>query len=305
MAGAWARKKSQEVPIQGVIVNDETLESETDKTLTIDAIKRLTHGNSLIINGDFQINQRGQSEYNTTSYSLDMWYLNLWNTTGKVTKTNNGIRITNTSSFDGLGFYQYTNENNSIAKEMTLSLKVDGIVHTISGIPTNSGTTPTITSEKFDANIRYYEDNNRYRVYVSVKANSYVDIEYIDLFEGNIAYPHVKEDYAIALLRCQQYLKKMYVVGEVTNAMVETDGYILVPFELGKMHTKPTFLIYDDNKNVNKCTRTTMGKNYNNESGRIYGAYIDADYWTCELISDSGTKAISIKALVIASCEPL
>ena len=289
MAGAWARKKSQEVPIQGVIVNDETLESETDKTLTIDAIKRLTHGNSLIINGDFQINQRGQSEYNTTSYSLDMWYLNLWNTTGKVTKTNNGIRITNTSSFDGLGFYQYTNENNSIAKEMTLSLKVDGIVHTISGIPTNSGTTPTIISEKFDANIRYYEDNNRYRVYVSVKANSYVDIEYIDLFEGNIAYPHFKEDYALALMRCMRFVQLLnYSISH--NAVSNSFANYSTVFLQMPMANIPTIAYKQQSESTNVSTLT---EEYT--SGNI----------NVQIVAKMSGAVRIINRTILLSCEPL
>lgn len=96
--GEWVRKQSQEVPIQGTIVNDETMESETDKTLTINAIKRLTHGNSILFNGDFQINQRGQIEYSVTNsdlFTLDRWRIIGASATAKLTKLDNGVRLQN------------------------------------------------------------------------------------------------------------------------------------------------------------------------------------------------------------------
>ena len=60
-------------------------------------------------------------------------------------------------------------------------------------------------------------------------------IEYIDLFEGDIVYPHIKEDYAIALIECQMVAREIeinqsgYVAGSTPvkgtiNFCVEMDA---------------------------------------------------------------------------------
>lgn len=203
MAGVWARKKSQEVPIQGVIVNDETMESETDKTLTIDAIKRLTHGNSLIINGDFQINQRGESEYpsGVVKYTVDMWIR--WGCA--VIAGDNGVTI-NTIGNTANGAFGQIIERLEVGKKYTVCINITSLSGTgdISiGTRTDFDNVGHSNILKQGVNKITFTATGQWLT-VCCK-NVLVTIEYIDLFEGSIAYPHVKEDYSIALLRCQRY----------------------------------------------------------------------------------------------------
>lgn len=203
--GAWARKKSQEVPIQGVIVNDETMESETDKTLSINAIKRLTHGNSIIVNGDFQINQRGESEYpsGAVKYTVDMWR----RMGCAVTVEDNGITL-NTVGNSANGAYGQKVESLEAGKKYTVCINITSL----------SGTGEVSIGSRTDFdNVghsnRLKQGVNKITFTATGKwltvccKGVLITIEYIDLFEGTIAYPHVKEDYAIALLRCQRYFK--------------------------------------------------------------------------------------------------
>lgn len=58
--------------------------------------------------------------------------------------------------------------------------------------------------ENFDFVISYNSDNQCIQVYIRIGGNKRIHIEYIDLFEGDIVYPHVKEGYDIVLSKCQK-----------------------------------------------------------------------------------------------------
>lgn len=205
MAGAWARKKSQEVPIQGVIVNDETLESETDKTLTINAIKRLTHGNSILFNGDFQINQRGQSEYSITNsdlFTLDRWRIIGANATAKLTKLDNGVRLQNAGTGSVVLTQRIYIEKVS---NYTIVINARNIVGNVVVEIYDMGGGYQKQNLKNGRNVIKITNQSLKDITPTIIGTGSIEIEYIDLFEGSIAYPHVKEDYAIALMRCQRY----------------------------------------------------------------------------------------------------
>ena len=194
----------------------------------------------LLINNDFQVNQRGQSEYVSKGYSLDMWYFQNYNkANAKLEPTKNGIRMTNNDDSE-MAIYQYAYAETK--QIVTLVAKVNGKIYSISGLPTGSGETPTIVVEegKIELNVRYYDIDNRYRVYAMVGSNNSASIEYIDLFEGDVAYPHVKEDYATALMRCQQMVKR-YI--KVSNSFISfnTDDLIYA-------------IDLDDMKDISKAT---------------------------------------------------
>lgn len=72
-----------------------------------------------------------------------------------------------------------------------------------------------------------------------------ITIEYIDLFEGDIAYPHVKEDYAIALLRCQRFYKIFYNVSVRMLNKNSTYNYYMFILE-NNMRTNGTVTVSDD-----------------------------------------------------------
>ena len=87
-----------------------------------------------------------------------------------------------------------------------------------------------------------------------------IEIEYVDLYEGDIAYQHIKEDPAIALLRCIPYYQVInintpirYEYGNEANKY----EYLLEP-TFKKMRTIPT---------VVKCIYNYYDTAGNNVSG--------------------------------------
>ena len=51
----------------------------------------------------------------------------------------------------------------------------------------------------------YYD--NKLKVNICPIGTSSIIVKYVDVFEGVVAYPHVKEDPGIALARCRQYVQ--------------------------------------------------------------------------------------------------
>lgn len=170
---------------------------DKDKEYLIAEIKDVPYQN-LLINGDFKINQRGQSSYvgGGGKYGLDLWYQ--YQTT--LTVTDSGIILTSSETDNNLMQILPTNLLN---KTLTFAAKIDGVIHSKTFVLKSS--TDTYSNEKF--NIKVYSDSsNRLRFIVNIVNGSTINIEYIDLFEGSIVYPHVEEDDAIALLRSQEWV---------------------------------------------------------------------------------------------------
>lgn len=215
MAMKYIEKVTKETPLVGRVVNALKSENQEENAPSIQAVLDNLQPKQLLINNDFQINQRGQSEYVSNGYSLDMWYFRNYNQSNtKLEPTSNGIRVTNNGNGE-IAVYQYVYAEKQI---VTLVAKVNGEIYSISGLPTGTGETPTIVVEegKIELNVRYYDADKRYRVYAMVGVNQIADIEYIDLFEGDIVYKHVKEDETTALMRSRrwfQYLPKIIFGG--------------------------------------------------------------------------------------------
>ncbi len=170
---------------------------------------------NLLINGDFQVNQRGQSSYTCDGTKricgVDMWSFSKSNTFMKVAE--NGIQTNAPISqvFDKL----------KSGVKYTIVCSVDNVVLTKSIV---GGTYDTDTSQT----IVYLTFNDVERIVIT--PNGTQTINYIDLFEGEIVYKHQKEDYAIALLRCLPHveMKNVNTVGmynSPTDAIYYVDYY--------------------------------------------------------------------------------
>lgn len=172
---------------------------------------------NLLINGDFKINQRGQSSYNYSTngkYGLDCWM----NRQGSYSNAliveqlnGGGVKLTFPTTAGG-GLRQYIkNVTPKVGEKYTTSFMLDGTIY--SGTTTlmkqsESGYEHVIKNDIFTLEL-YYDDTNDCIVWSlwmnNGTANTSHEIKYADLFEGSIVYPHVEEDDAIALLRCQGY----------------------------------------------------------------------------------------------------
>lgn len=213
MAMKYIEKVTKETPLVGRVVNTLKSENQEENAPSIKAVLDNLQPKQLLINNDFQVNQRGQSEYISNGYSLDMWYFRNYNQSNtKLEPTSNGIRVTNNGNNE-IAVYQYVYAETK--QVVTLVAKVNGQTYSISGLPTGTGETPTIVVEegKIELNVRYYDADKRYRVYAMVGVNQIADIEYIDLFEGDIVYKHVKEDKTTALVRCRDKVRDCNLIG--------------------------------------------------------------------------------------------
>lgn len=148
---------------------------------------------NLLINGDFQVNQRGQSNYTCDGtkrvYGVDMW---------SFSKADTFMRIVENGIETNAPISQMFNKLKSGVK-YTVVCSIDNVIHTKSIV---GGTYDTDTSQT----IMYLTFNDVERILIT--PNDTQTINYIDLFEGEIVYKHQKEDYAIALTRCQRYVWK-------------------------------------------------------------------------------------------------
>ena len=155
---------------------------------------------NLLINGDFKINQRGQTTYyaNGTNwlYTVDMWRIN---NHSKLYVNDGYIRFHKVDSNQRALLNQAVKTE---GKSITL-IKVKKINGTATVRFGDSTVTKTITQSGI---FTIENDTPISSVAIDLVTNGhYIDIEYIDLFEGSIAYSHIPEDDATALARCQKF----------------------------------------------------------------------------------------------------
>ena len=156
---------------------------------------------NLLINGDFQCWQRGDSVVGgggSRNYGADMWYTSTKNVT--MQKDINGLKVNTKAS---IGQFITTNNGKlKVGKPYTLVASINNKITVLNFI---GGTQKSVALSGAE-NI-YYQINWDGKEFVGVTNLEPTSIlNYVDLFEGDIAYPHVKEDYALALKRCQRYI---------------------------------------------------------------------------------------------------
>lgn len=220
--GYYIKKTEQTTPVQAV--TESSLRSASEINVpTVKAVLDGLHYPNLLINGDFQINQRGQSDYtiqNSWQYTVDMWRMIGY---GHLQLKSNCIRFYASGS-TSIQFNQRITLNKS---KYTCILKIVNIKGAFKLKVVGETTTETlITSTGIYSALH---NNNITDITLesttSQVEGDYIDIEYIDLFEGDIAYPHVKEDYEIALTRCVTNVLKGYGIG--SRKFVYANGQVL------------------------------------------------------------------------------
>ena len=191
---------------------------------------------NLLINGDFKINIRNQTTYSADTiwtYTLPMWRIN----NGKLYVNEGFVR-----------FHRETSTNNAYLNQV-VATKSDSIcvvkVKEISGNAVIRFGDSTVTKTVSDSGI-YIVYNPQSISTVAIELpdqNSYIDIEYIDLFDGDIAYSHVEEDDAISQMRCEKHVLKLptsysgytgstsyiYFVSEKLMEMASTPSVDVIP----------------------------------------------------------------------------
>ena len=166
-----------------------------------DYVESNMNAKQLLINNDFQVNQRGLSVYdntNKTGYTVDMWLVNQL----KVSVLSDGwVKVENLHTsphlfqqkfgFSRKGKYAVALNVRNIKGEINLSFEQE------------NGTEIKVGNIKEGRNEFTFDATTIRNIAVGLKPNSSIEIEYFDLFEGDVVYNHKTEDYAIALLKCQ------------------------------------------------------------------------------------------------------
>lgn len=168
------------------------------------------HKPNLIINGDFQINQRGKTSYSSTGYTLDMWRA----VNASVEIRNDGIMV---SSQGQVGYF---NQKLSFPDSRYTSVLN---VEIISGSASHYADGAVIDNGNLTTGINVFRLDGALTQYgIRLEPNSSIKIIYTDLFEGDIAYAHIKEDKATALMRCKYEVLNLndgdnYTICQYTN----------------------------------------------------------------------------------------
>lgn len=264
---------------------------------------------NMLINGDFQCNQRGKKQYDATGkvmYTLDMWraYEVI------VDVLNEGVKLCATESQEVGYFTQFIQLGKLKGINYTISAMVDDEICTFTVAPgatakeKSFGTfsISALTTSTWDNDLNDY--NNKLKININPHSITGVTIKYIDVFEGDIAYPHVKEDPATAMMRCKRYIQDFkyltmpsYTVGSVADNKPNRHS-IMMSFD--QMHTKPTIRALDG-KIYNKTTGA--GVEFDKTKGLVEG--LGNDYIWLTICPDVDTLETSVVVAhhFLLSCE--
>lgn len=220
--------KYTESILNGVTVREMKLYRVVLEGLTITKVEPLfqvlapmaeiQHGfykQNMLINGDFQCNQRNNKTYEVTgttqvAYSVDMWRIHQL----KLEKLNEGVKITGNSA-SGQGYLtQFIQLGKLETTTYTISAMVDDEICTFTVTPGGAAKEKdfgkfkisALTTSIWDNALNDY--NNKLKINICPVGTNTITIKYVDVFEGEFAYTHVKEDPATAMMRCRRYVQR-------------------------------------------------------------------------------------------------
>lgn len=196
---------------EGATDQNDTVCSDTD--LTFDDSDCLAIHRNLLINGNFIINQRGESSYTGAAiYTVDRW------------RIGSGADIT-VAPIDGGGVY-IINQNNTYrffgqlielfeieeGTTLTLSACIDGELYSVSGnLPEEVPN--TISNIYYFGNdylqFGYCGSKDSWYAELIIPANSEITVDYVKLEEGEMcSAPYgIADSYAVELLKCQRFFR--------------------------------------------------------------------------------------------------
>lgn len=158
---------------------------------------------NLLVNGDFQINQRGQTSYTSndvqSSLTVDCWRID-----GQATLTVNDDNVILSATGDGESYLAQHIDKDLTGEKLSVAVKVtNDKVYTGTITVTDVETVFISDGQWMTVSAKYDSNRNGTQLYINVAGGHSYSFEYADAFEGSIVYPHVEEDDAIALMRCK------------------------------------------------------------------------------------------------------
>lgn len=211
------------------------LETKADKTV----VSQIANPN-LIINGDFRINQRGNTTYSSSGYTVDRWQNS--NNYGTLTKSSNYITF---SASGGTAYLvqRIEDSGNLVGKTVTLSvcLSDDTIYSATETLQAVANSYATIFFEWGNVRIYYYSATGYFAPTIHITDGNSVSVKWVKLELGSVATPYSIKPYAEELAMCERYFLKLdFISGQ--NIFVGFNGgssasRILIPCHL---RTSPT-----------------------------------------------------------------
>lgn len=279
-------KKFQTAPVQAV--TEPSLESNSPTNVpTIEAVNKGLSARQLLVNNDFQIWQRGNSistSGNKTEYFADMWCSAYASTFSEV---GNGMKTSALAHIIQLLPKLETD------KKYTFVLSINNIVYKEIFV---GGTFKETDKFYYSASRETTEKGNLSLIAIKLNANDILN--YADLFEGDIVYPHIKENYDIAYLKCRTKIK-----------LIESQAFPVFEYTNGEVMFKAMYNeIFKGNPTIN-----IKGGGYINTDGN-YTSLKPSDFTIVNRYSSlfefiilpvKNLKLRSITVLYIASNEPL
>ena len=191
---------------------------------------------NLLINYDFAINQRGNSDYNSNGYAVDGWKLQI-NGSGNSGSYNAETHVLSGSVLDKNGYYvnvsQFVEEPVRFAgKTMTVSAGMSeldkfalvAIWRTEGTTTTNVAATPyNLEPDKVLTFTMPSDLTEASKIRVVLQTRGSVKLDWAKLELGGVATPFMPPDPAAELARCQQYYQRIPAFLPVRASGVSAD----------------------------------------------------------------------------------
>ena len=221
-----------EMPLYRVKVSGLNIASVEPMFSVLAPLADLQHSfyrQNLLINGDFQCNQRGSKIYGAdgaSAYTVDMWRAYQV----KVQVLNEGVTLTGLSDTEQGYFTQFIQLGKLKTTTYTIVAMADDELCVFTVTPGGSAKEKNfgkfkisaLTTSVWDNDLNDY--NNKLKINICPIGTSTFTLTYVDVFVGDIVYPHMKEDPATALMRSRRYIQKGTTVSPSFYEYVESLG---------------------------------------------------------------------------------
>ena len=304
----------RDMPLYRVVLEGLTITKVEPLFQVLAPMADIQHGfykQNLLINGDFQCNQRGKKSYNITTltqYTVDMWRTYMV----KVSVLNEGIKLSGQRAEMQGYFTQFVQLGKLKTTTYTISAMADDKICTFTVTPGGSAKEKNfgkfkisaLTTSTWDNDLGDY--NNKLKINICPIGTDEITFKYIDVFEGSVAYPHVKEDYATALMRCRRYIQRGSCYAPVFSKQGHEDGTAKYRFAISfdPMASAPTL--------------AACSWKYGVPDGSLYTPSGDVDDLTVAAVTTDGrmelltpfeipmaSSCYCVAVTYVVSCEPL
>lgn len=237
----WIEKQYQTIPL-GAVVEDSMVSGSKINAPSINAVKNAFSNPNLLINGDFQVWQRGTSDSGNNSnspfYVADRWqaYSSTNATYTANSKNSDGSMNIAVDGNDTCTFKQIL-ENPLPSGEYTISFEVISLTGTIKLYYIDNGSNKYALDVVQGINTVTISTTTLKEISFYLYGTSNLQLKYIKLEQGSIATPFVPRLYAEELAMCKRYFIKYHE--ESMHSAVSANTQIFLSIQ-NSFRIKPT-----------------------------------------------------------------